>query len=182
MNAGINNSRLFQSKKWKRTALTVALLTVTGFGYGCNSNSPLAPITGQGKATVPVAKDANVKSIEIVLQRYIPSDVVQFLLVPRDGDMFLVPCDGRVTAKLWLAGFHDEKDSIIQEWSDVLVKATDYNVLTGASVKLDFQKDIKLQNLMGILEVTFSLPDGRKFTTEKSDIPLTTAYECPCLL
>jgi hypothetical protein len=117
-----------------------------------------------------------------VLQRYIPSDVVQFLLVPRDGGMFLIPCDGSVTARLWLTGFHDEKDCIIQEWSNVLVKATDYNVLTGASVELDFKKDIKLQNLMGILEVTFSLPDGRKFTIEKGGIPLTTSYECPCLL
>jgi hypothetical protein len=177
-----NENNLSRIKKWKHAALAFAFLAVTGFGYGCNSNSPLASITGQGNDTVPAAKDTNVKSIEIVLQRYIPVDVVQFLLVPRDGGMFLVPCDGRVTARLWLTGFHDEKDSIIQEWSDVLVKATDYNVLTGVSVMLGFNKDIKLQNLMGILEVTFSLPDGRKFTTEKSGIPLTTSYECPCLL
>jgi len=101
-------------------------------------------------------------------------DGIQFVVRLQDADGFMVKAEGSLSARLWSQPdvLKEEKGKLIQEWSDIHVTKKDYTEDLLARIRLGYNDYTPVLGERGILEVTLTLPDGRSFTVEESNISL----------
>ena len=101
-------------------------------------------------------------------------DGIQFVIRPQDVEGFMVKAEGSLNTKLWSQpdDFKEEKGELIQEWNDIHVTKKDYTEDLIARIRLEYDDYAPVPGERGILEVTLTIPDGRSFTFEESNIGL----------
>lgn len=101
-------------------------------------------------------------------------DGVQFVIRPQDVEGFMVKAEGSLNAKLWSQpdDFKEEKGKLIQEWSDIHVTKKDYTEDLIARIRLEYNDYAPVPGERGILHVTLTMPHGRSFTFEESNMSL----------
>ena len=101
-------------------------------------------------------------------------DGIQFVIRPQDVEGFMVKAEGSLNTKLWSQpdDFKEEKGELIQEWNDIHVKKKDYTEDLIARIRLEYDDYAPVPGERGILEVTLTIPDGRSFTFEESNMSL----------
>ena len=113
-------------------------------------------------------------------------DGVRVELFLKDAQDNFVKTEGVVGAKLWLQPsiLEKVKGDLIQKWSGIQITYEDYGwaggmktpvqiFIGGAKMLLQYKDYIPGESDYGILEVTFTTPDGRDFTAREKSIKLT---------
>jgi len=101
-------------------------------------------------------------------------DGVQLIVRPQDDTGLVLRAEGSLNARLWSQpdASKEKKGKLIQEWSDIYVTKKDYTEDLLARIRLEYNDYTPVLGERGILEVTLTLPDGRSFTSEESNISL----------
>jgi len=101
-------------------------------------------------------------------------DGVQLIVSPQDDTGLVLKAEGSLNARLWSQpdASKEEKGKLIQEWSDIHITKKDYTEDLIARIRLEYNDYTPVLCERGILEVTLTLPDGRSFTFEESNISL----------
>lgn len=147
--------------------MSIALLTLVCFAVA---------VVAPGCAHTPV----DIKAVGFIVSGAVnwdndpEPDGVQFVIRPQDVDGFMVKAEGNLNARLWSQpdASKEEKGELIQEWSDIYVTKKDYTEDLLARIRLEYNDYTPVLGERGILEVMLTVPDGRSFTSEESNISL----------
>ena len=101
-------------------------------------------------------------------------DGLQFRIIPKDSNGFVVKAEGTVSAKLWSQQntTTGEKGKLIQEWNNMRIAKRDYDKELTPTVRLEYGDYSPFPGEFGTLEVVMTTPDGKRFTHEVKDITL----------
>jgi len=149
--------------------LSIALLTLVCFAVA---------VAGSSCTHDPMLTD--IKSVDLIVSAATnwdddpEPDGIQFVVRPQDADGFMVKAEGSLSARLWSQpdASKEEKGKLIQKWSDIHVTKKAYTEDLIARIRLEYNDYTPVLCERGILEVTLTLPDGRSFTFEESNISL----------
>jgi len=108
-------------------------------------------------------------------------DGIEVNIWPKDAQDKGVQALGTVSADLWLLKsiFELEKGELIQTWANIPVSKEDYGFIGGAILRLEYHAFTPTGDQCGILEVTFTNPDG-SFTATEEDIHLGIFFRRCC--
>jgi hypothetical protein len=156
--------------------ISLVLAMVVGLS-GCATPKPPVPAEG-GQATP--SPPSGVVTLDIFLWPVAKNwdadpeaDGLEVNIIPKDAQDKEVKAPGTVSAKLWLQKsiLEPEKGELIQTWTDIPVSKEDYGFIGGAILRLEYHAFTPTGDQWGILEVTFTNPDGT-FAAREKDIHL----------
>jgi len=164
-------------------SVVVAMLVVLALSWGCATPTPPVP-AGGGQPTSP---SSGVVTLDIfgftMAENWDADPEVDGIVVeiwPKDAEDHTVEAAGTVSAKLWLQKsiLEPEKGELIQTWTNIPVSEEDYGFIGGAILRLEYHAFAPTGDQWGILEVTFTNPDGI-FTAREKDIHLGEGEPVP---
>lgn len=155
--------------------LSLILAMVLGLS-GCATPKPPVPAEG-GQPTPSLPGIVSLDLFPFTLAKNWDADPevdgIEVNIWPKDAQDKEVKAPGTVSAKLWLQKsiLEPEKGELIQTWTNIPVSKEDYGFIGGAILRLEYHAFTPTRDQWGILEVTFTNPDGA-FTAREKDIHL----------
>jgi len=154
----------------KKLVLLAVATLVVGLLLGCTAPAATTPSTPTKILTLEMDSKggANWDSDPEI-------DGIECYLQPRDFQGQLVSAPGTVSAQLWVVLSVVEstrKGELVQQWSGLQLKASDYDAASGARLRLEYRNYKPPDVQYGILEVTLETSDGKRFTARLNSLIL----------